>query len=56
MKNWKTEVLLPGSWRGATCTLLSRGHHHILVDTGMPHEAHRLLQALERRGLHPRDI
>jgi glyoxylase-like metal-dependent hydrolase (beta-lactamase superfamily II) len=55
-KNWKTEVLLPGSWRGATCTLLSQGHHHILVDSGMPHEAHRLLEALEKRGLHPSDI
>ena len=56
LKNWKTEVLLPGSWRGATCTLLSRGHHHIIIDTGMPHEAHRLLEALEKRGLHPSDI
>ena len=53
---WKTEVLLPGNWRGATCTLLSRDHHHIIVDTGMPHEAHRLLAALEQRGLHPSDI
>jgi glyoxylase-like metal-dependent hydrolase (beta-lactamase superfamily II) len=56
VKSWKTEVLLPGSWRGATCTLLSRGHHHIIVDTGMPHEAHRLLGALEKRGLHTTDI
>jgi glyoxylase-like metal-dependent hydrolase (beta-lactamase superfamily II) len=58
MKNssWKTDVLLPGSWRGATCTLLSRDHHHIIVDTGMPHEAYRLLQALEKRGLQPSDI
>lgn len=55
-KTWKTEVLLPGSWRGATCTLLSRSDHHIIVDTGMPHEAHRLLEALEKRGLHPNDI
>jgi glyoxylase-like metal-dependent hydrolase (beta-lactamase superfamily II) len=54
--SWKTAVLLPGSWRGATCTLLSRDHHHIIVDTGMPHEAHRLLQALEKRGIHPNDI
>ena len=54
--SWKTEVLLPGSWRGATCTLLSRGNHHIVVDTGMPHEARRLLEALEKRGLHPSDI
>lgn len=55
-KTWKTDVLLPGSWRGATCTLLSCGQHHIIVDTGMPHEAHRLLGALEKRGLHPSDI
>jgi len=54
--SWKTEVLLPGSWRGATSTLLSRGHHHIIIDTGMPHEAHRLLEELEKRGLHPSDI
>jgi glyoxylase-like metal-dependent hydrolase (beta-lactamase superfamily II) len=54
--SWKTEVLLPGSWRGATSTLLTRGHQHIIVDTGMPHEAHRLLEALERRGLKPSDI
>jgi glyoxylase-like metal-dependent hydrolase (beta-lactamase superfamily II) len=56
ISSWKTEVLLPGSWRGATSTLLSRGQHHIIVDTGMPHEAHRLLEALEKRGLHPSDI
>jgi glyoxylase-like metal-dependent hydrolase (beta-lactamase superfamily II) len=49
-------VLLPGSWRGATCTLLSHGKHHIIVDTGMPHEAHRLLQELEKRGIHPSEI
>ena len=54
--SWETEVLLPGSWRGATCSLLSRGNHHVIVDTGMPHEAHRLLEALEKRGLHPSDI
>ena len=54
--SWKTEVLLPGSWRGATSTLLSRDHYHIIVDTGMSHEAHRLLEALEKRGLHPSDI
>jgi glyoxylase-like metal-dependent hydrolase (beta-lactamase superfamily II) len=54
--SWNTDVLLPGSWRGATCTLLSRGHHHIIIDTGMPHEARRLLEALERRALKPSDI
>ncbi len=54
--SWKTEVLLQGSWRGATSTLLTRGHHHIIVDTGMSHEAHRLLKALEQRGIKPSDI
>ena len=49
-------MLLAGSWRGATSTLLSQGRHHIIVDTGMPHETHRLLEALEKRGLHPSDI
>jgi glyoxylase-like metal-dependent hydrolase (beta-lactamase superfamily II) len=58
MKNhsWKTEVLLPGNWRGATSALLSKGRHHIIVDTGMPHEAHRLIEGLQERHLHPADI
>ncbi|MDR3675679.1 MAG: MBL fold metallo-hydrolase [Acidobacteriota bacterium] len=54
--SWKVDVLLPGSWRGATCTLLSHGHHHVIIDTGMHHEAHRLIDALAKRGLHPDDI
>jgi N-acyl homoserine lactone hydrolase len=53
---WKTEVLLSGTWRGATCALLSNGGHNILVDTGMPHEAYRLVAALEERHLQPADI
>jgi glyoxylase-like metal-dependent hydrolase (beta-lactamase superfamily II) len=53
---WKAEVLLHGSWRGATAVLLSNDHHHLVVDTGMPHEAHLLLQALKERGLEARDI
>jgi glyoxylase-like metal-dependent hydrolase (beta-lactamase superfamily II) len=53
---WRCEVLLTGSWRGATATLLSKGQHHLLVDTGLPHEAHQLAAALERRGLRPEDI
>ncbi len=53
---WKVEVLLTGSWRGATSVLLSNGRHHIVVDTGLPHEAHQLVSALERRGLKPEDI
>ncbi|MGH9454307.1 MAG: MBL fold metallo-hydrolase [Terriglobia bacterium] len=54
--NWKINVLLPGNWRGATTVLLSNGHRHAVVDTGMPHEAHRLIEALERRGLYPEDV
>lgn len=53
---WRVEVLLPGSWHGATSTLLSNRRHHIIVDTGMPHEAHAIVKALEARDLRPTDI
>jgi glyoxylase-like metal-dependent hydrolase (beta-lactamase superfamily II) len=55
-QNWKVQVLLPGSWRGATSVLVSNGNRHIVVDSGMPHEAHQLVKALEQRGLHPDDV
>jgi glyoxylase-like metal-dependent hydrolase (beta-lactamase superfamily II) len=53
---WHTEVLLQGSWRGATSVLISNGDLRIVVDTGMPHEGHLLLSALQRKGLNPADI
>jgi glyoxylase-like metal-dependent hydrolase (beta-lactamase superfamily II) len=53
---WKVDVLLPGSWHGATSVLLSNGKHHVIVDTGMPHEEHSIVKALELRGLKPADI
>jgi glyoxylase-like metal-dependent hydrolase (beta-lactamase superfamily II) len=53
---WSVDVLLAGSWRGATSVLLSSGKLHAVVDTGLPHEAHQLLAALERKGLVPADI
>jgi len=53
---WKTEVLLAGSWRGATSVLLSKGRERIVVDTGMPHEVPGLVKALEERGLKPVDV
>ena len=53
---WKVDVLLAGSWRGATCVLLSAGRRHVVVDTGMPHEAPQLVAALEERQLRPADI
>jgi glyoxylase-like metal-dependent hydrolase (beta-lactamase superfamily II) len=53
---WKVDILLIGSWRGATSVLLSNGHHHIVVDTGLPHEVHQLVSALARQGLKPEDI
>lgn len=54
--SWQARVLLPGSWRGASCVLLSNAGYHVLVDTGMPHEAHLISKALEGCGLHPQDI
>lgn len=54
--SWKTEVLLTGSWRGATSVLLSNDSLRIVVDTGLPHEAHLLLDALKKRGHAPSDI
>jgi glyoxylase-like metal-dependent hydrolase (beta-lactamase superfamily II) len=53
---WKVEVLLTGSWRGATSVLLSNGTLRIVVDTGLPHEGHQLLAALNKKGLAPADI
>jgi glyoxylase-like metal-dependent hydrolase (beta-lactamase superfamily II) len=53
---WQARMLLAGSWRGASSVLLSKGKHHLIVDTGMPHEAHLLAEALEKCGLHPEDI
>lgn len=53
---WKVCVLLAGSWRGATSILLSSRGHHIIIDTGLPHEAHQLVSALERNRLKPSDI
>ena len=53
---WKAEALLAGNWRGATSVLITDGRHHIVVDSGMPHEACLLMNALETRGLKPEDI
>ncbi len=36
--------------------LLSKDTQHLVVDTGMPHEAPALLRALEQRGLKPADV
>ena len=53
---WKVDILLPGSWHGATSALISNRRHSIVVDTGLPHEAHAIIKALELRGLKPTDI
>lgn len=55
-KEWKAETLLPGSWRSAASILLSNGNCRFVVDTGMPHEEHLLLGALQQRGLAASDI
>ena len=56
MATWKADVLLEGNWRGASSVLLTDGSEPVLVDTGMPHDAPRLLAALAGRGLAPDDI
>jgi len=56
MAMWKADVLLEGTWRGASSVLLTDGSEPILVDTGMPHDAPRLLAALAARGVAPSDI
>jgi glyoxylase-like metal-dependent hydrolase (beta-lactamase superfamily II) len=53
---WKVDVLLPGTWRGASCVLLWNGRERILVDTGLPHDAHQVVLALQHRGLRPSEI
>ncbi len=53
---WKVETLLPGSWRSATSVLLTNGSRHLVVDTGMAHEGHLLIEALQQRGLKTADI
>jgi len=53
---WKAETLLPGGWRSATSALLTNGSRHLLVDSGMPHEAHLLVDALRQHGLQTSDI
>lgn len=53
---WKADVLLEGNWRGASSVLLTGESGPVLVDTGMPHDAPRLLAALAERSLTPADI
>ena len=54
--SWKIDIVLTGSWRGATSVLLSNGKQHIVVDTGLPHEASHLIASLKAKGLDPSDI
>lgn len=54
--SWDVSVLLPGTWRGATSVLIANDRHRMVVDTGMAHEAHLLVKALEKKGVRPSDI
>ena len=56
ISGWKADTLLPGSWRNAASVLLSDGNRHLVVDTGMAHEEHLLVEALSQRGLSTSDI
>lgn len=53
---WNVDILIAGNWRGASSVLLSNGRERILVDTGLPHDAHQLLGKLQQRGLTPSSI
>jgi glyoxylase-like metal-dependent hydrolase (beta-lactamase superfamily II) len=53
---WKVQTLLAGNWHSATSVLLSTGGRRFVIDTGMPHEEHLLVNALQHRGLGARDI
>ncbi len=53
---WKVETLLAGNWHSATSVLLTSGGRHLVVDTGMAHEGHLLIKALQRHGLKTADI
>ena len=53
---WKAETLLPGGWRSATSVLISKGSRYLVVDTGMPHEEHLLVNALRQHGLCTSDV
>ncbi len=53
---WKVDVLLSGSWKGATSVLVSNDRRHVVVDTGMPHESHQLVAALAERGIRPAEV
>ncbi len=53
---WKADTLLPGSWRNATSVLLSNGDRYLVVDTGMAHEEHLLVEALSQHGLSPSNV
>lgn len=54
--DWKIDVLLPGNWRGASSVLLRGRDGPVIVDTGMPHDAHQLVSALAAHGLRPEDV
>lgn len=54
--DWKVQILLPGSWRSAASVLLSNGARHFVVDTGMPHEEHLLVNALRQHGVNISDV
>ena len=56
MTTWKADILLEGNWRGASSVLLRGASGPVLIDTGMPGEASRLLGALAKHGLRPGDI
>ncbi len=53
---WRVEVLLVGTGYSSTCTLVTDGSRHIVVDTGLSIQESALLDALARRGIAPGDV
>src|SRR5436190_23907707 len=56
MEQWRVDVLLVGTGYSSTCTLVSSGTCHVVIDTGLSIQEGALIDALAQRGLAPTDI
>jgi glyoxylase-like metal-dependent hydrolase (beta-lactamase superfamily II) len=54
--NWAVVPLLEGTGYSSSCTLLTRGAHRVIVDTGLSVQESDLVRALRRNGLEPADV
>lgn len=56
MEPWRVDVLLVGTGYSSTCTLVTDGKLHAVVDTGLSLQESAILEALAERHLTPGDI